>query len=467
MSRETGSGSFGWWPVVRLGFVQASIGAVVVMTTSTLNRVMVVELALPALLPGLLVAFHYLVQVVRPRLGHGADVSGRHAAWMLGGVSVLATGGIGAAIATAWMASAPLAGIALAVLAFALIGIGVGASGTALLALLALRVPDERRAASATIVWLMMIAGFVVTAGVAGQLLDPYTPQRLVGVVAGVSLAAFAITVLATFRLEPSAGSRVAPAEALLATSKPPFRVALASVWADVDARRFTWFVFVSMLAYSAQDLILEPFAGSVFGYTPGASTQLASVQHGGVLIGMLVAAFAGARLRGRRFGSLRGWTVAGCVASAVALAGLVVAGLGGEAASAWPLKGNVFAMGVANGVFSIAAIGSMMRLAGAGEARREGVRMGVWGAAQAVAFGLGGIVGTGASDVAHALVARSGTAYALVFAFESALFLVAAWMAHRLAGAAATRSGSPPAATARAAQRPSPWPTGAQHEPA
>ena len=372
------AGPFGWWSVVRLGFVQASLGAVVVMTTSTLNRVMVVELALPALLPGLLVAFHYLVQVVRPRLGHGADVSGRHTAWMLGGVAVLSVGGLGAAVATAWMATSPVAGISLAVLAFALIGLGVGASGTSLLALLAKRVPDERRAASATIVWLMMIAGFVVTSGVAGQLLDPYTPQRLVAVVAGVSLAAFVVTALATFRIERhgEAGGGVAPETDAPPPAKPAFRAALASVWADRDARRFTWFVFVSMLAYSAQDLILEPFAGTVFGFTPGATTKLSSVQHGGVLLGMLAAAFAGARLRGHRLGSLRGWTVAGCVASAIALAGLVVAGLAGDAAAAWPLRANVFAMGVANGVFSIAAIGSMMRLAGGGQAngeRREG----------------------------------------------------------------------------------------------
>ena len=47
---------FGWAQIARVGLVQAALGAVVVLTTSTLNRVMVVELALPALLPGLLVA---------------------------------------------------------------------------------------------------------------------------------------------------------------------------------------------------------------------------------------------------------------------------------------------------------------------------------------------------------------------------------------------------------------------------
>ena len=76
--RSAGSGAFlGWLGIVRLGLVQAAIGALVVITTSTLNRVQVVELALPALLPGVLVAIHYFVQVLRPRLGYGSDIGGR------------------------------------------------------------------------------------------------------------------------------------------------------------------------------------------------------------------------------------------------------------------------------------------------------------------------------------------------------------------------------------------------------
>ena len=160
--------------------MQASIGAVVVLTTSTLNRIMVVELALPALLPGILVAFHYLIQVMRPRMGHGSDVGGRRTPWIVGGMALLATGGVVAAVAVSIMPAHRDAGIALAFCGFALIGLGVSASGTSLLVLLAKRVQPERRAASATIVWLMMIAGFAVTAGVSGRLLDPYTPARLV-----------------------------------------------------------------------------------------------------------------------------------------------------------------------------------------------------------------------------------------------------------------------------------------------
>jgi BCD family chlorophyll transporter-like MFS transporter len=151
-------------------------------------------------------------------------------------------------------------------------------------------------------------------------------------------------------------------------------------------------------------------------------------VQHAGILVGMLLVALAGsARIFGRAFGSLRFWTISGCIASAIALAGLVAAGLIGPG---WPLAANVIVLGAANGAFSIAAIASMMRLAGEGQARREGTRMGLWGAAQALAFGFGGLLGTALSDLARLVVNEAALAYAIVFGLESMLFIVSARLA-------------------------------------
>jgi BCD family chlorophyll transporter-like MFS transporter len=419
----------GWLGIVRLGLVQTALGAIVVLTTSTMNRVMVVELALPAMLPGALVAIHHAVQLLRPRLGHGSDVGGRRTPWIIGGMALLALGGVGAALATAWMAANLAGGVLLGVLSFVAIGVGAGAAGTSLLVLLAKRVEESRRAAAATIVWTMMIVGFIITAGLAGHFLDPFTPARLVAVAAVTSAAAFVLTLVAVAGVERGASVQTAQAAAAL-----PFRAALAQVWDEPQARQFTIFVFVSMLAFSAQDLILEPFAGTVFGYTPGQSTQLSGVQNGGVLAGMLLVALAASGRR--RIGSLRAWTVGGCVASALALIGLAI----GAGTPDWPLRANVFALGLSNGAFAVAAIGSMMSLAGRGAPGREGVRMGLWGAAQAIAFGVGGFIGTMASDVAHALVGSSATAYAAVFAAEGLLFVYAARLALRVEGTALHR---------------------------
>lgn len=442
---NTHTTSLGWLGIARLGLVQAMLGAVVVLTTSTLNRVMVVELALPALLPGLLVALHYAVQLSRPRMGYGSDVGGRRTPWILGGMVVLALGGFGAAVATTWMAADRSLGIALAALSFMMVGLGVSAGGTSLLVLLAKRVDAPRRASAAALVWVMMIVGFAVTAGVAGRFLDPYSAARLVWVSGAVSLLAVVVAALALWRLEGH-GPSTAPSSSAR-QARPDFMAALREVWREPDARRFTVFVFVSMLAYSTQDLILEPFAGAVFGYTPGASTQLAGLQHGGTLMGMLLAALAGRRVAGARLGSLRMWMVGGCLASALALLGLVVAGVYAAQAPHWPLRANVFLLGVANGAFSIAAIGSMMSLAGStaasGEAR-EGTRMGLWGAAQAIGFAVGGLFGAAASDVARWWIGDQGSAYAAVFFLEAGMFIAAALLAARLAAPALRATGSP-----------------------
>ena len=438
--------NFGWLSIARVGLVQAALGAMVVLTTSTLNRVMVVELALPAMLPGFLVALHYMVQIARPRMGFGSDIGGRRTPWIVGGMAVLAAGGVLASVATAWMGTNRPAGIALAVFAFVVIGLGVSASGTSLLVMLAKRVDKGKRAAAATMVWMMMIFGFAITAGVAGKLLDPYSPERLVGVTAAVCALAFVMALVAVYKLEGPAVQN--PEAEKPAPAKPGFSLALGEVWAEPAARRFTIFVFVSMLAFSAQDLILEPFAGTVFNFTPGQSTQLSGVQHGGVLAGMILVALAGLvgvrwshKPHLRHVGSLRGWTVGGCLASAVALAGLSAAGLAGPG---WPLLATVFCLGVANGAFSIGAISSMMRLAGEGRRAREGVRMGMWGAAQAIAFGLGGFMGTVTSDVARWLIASPGAAYASVFGLEALLFVVSAVLAWRVGKTPAVQTLTP-----------------------
>ena len=195
------------------------------------------------------------------------------------------------------------------------------------------------------------------------------------------------------------------------------------------------------MLAYSAQDLILEPFAGAVFGFTPGETTKLSGIQHGGTLIGMALVPLVGA-IYPRARGNLQIWTIGGCLASAIALLCLAAAAVVGPS---WPLRETVFMLGVTNGAYAVAAIGSMMALVGAGGEKREGVRMGLWGAAQAFAFGIGGFLGTLASDIARYLLTSPALSYSVVFASEAGLFVVAACMAvwvHRASARSVMRHG-------------------------
>ncbi|MEM8787831.1 MAG: BCD family MFS transporter [Pseudomonadota bacterium] len=422
--------------MLRLGLVQMSLGSVVVLTTATMNRVMVVELALPAVVPGLLVALYYATQFLRPRFGHGADQGRRRTPWILGGVATLGLGGTAAALSVWLMAWNAALGIAAAVPAFLLIGLGIGAAGTNLLALLAATVAPDRRAAAGSAVWMMMIAGLAVTGISVGQLLDPYTPQRLVLIAAAVALVAVALSGLALIGIEAHATQR---ANQRAAPERPrstaSFRTALAEVWADRRARIFALFVFAAMFAYNAQDLILEPFAGHVFAMTPGESTALGGQMHAGALTGMLAVLVSSTALRRFVTVSTRVWIVGGCAASGACLVAL---GLGAQTAPAWPLTLNVALLGFFNGAFAVAAIGAMMSLAAEGgpdgDGGQEGLRMGVFGAAQAIAFGLGSLSGTIAVDLARRVFASDATAYGSVFAAEGVLFLISALMALRIA---------------------------------
>ena len=423
------------WPqIARLGLVQASLGSIVVLTTSLLNRVMVVELALPAILPGALVAIHYFIQLIRPRMGFGSDQTRRASPWIRGGILVLASGGVLAAASTILLSNSIVLGITLATVAFLMIGIGVSSSGTALLVLLAKRVEPKKKAAAATCVWLMMIFGFAFTASVSGKFLTPFSFERLLMISSIVSVIAVIVTFLAIWGMESpitknqQLATNVDEAESE-SPSKASFREAFAEVWKESRVRSFTWFVFISMLAYSSQDLILEPFAAVAFGFSPAETTTLSGLQNGGVLVGMLVLAFVTSKAKSQTLTTLSNWTIGGCLASALAMLGLV---LSGPIANVMFFKATVFLLGIFNGAFSIAAIGSMMQFASVGSARREGVRMGIWGASQAMAFGLGGIIGTGLSDIARIILGDPASAYAFVFFLEGVLFVVAAYLSYQ-----------------------------------
>ena len=410
-----------WLSIVRLGLVQMCLGAVVVLMTSTLNRLMVVELSLAATLRGALVAIHYLVQISRPKWGFLSDIQGNRTKWIILGMIILAVGANLAALCIPLYSFNATAATILSFFAYTIIGLGVGASGTSLLALLATHTIQHRRAAAATITWLMMIFGIAVTATVVGKLLDPYSVERLIKIVFGLTLVTVAITFISTLNIERGLSSINKNIN-----KSQSFLTGLKVIWANSQTKRFSVFVFLSMTAYFMQELILEPYAGIVFSFTPGQSTSLSGMQNGGVFLGMLAVGIA---CTGFKFGALKNWVWAGCMGSCISL---VLIALAGQSPEIVPLAPLVFGLGIFNGMFAVAAIGSMMSLASQNNDRREGTRMGLWGAAQAIAAGFGGLLGTILVDLLRLANFSHSDAYGTVFFFEAALFALAASIATR-----------------------------------
>jgi len=399
-----------WAAIARLCLANAAIGALAALPINLFNRLMTVELSWPALLPGLLVALHYGVQLTRPVWGHRSDARGGRTPFILGGIAVVG----GGLILTAWTiahVAAPGLALSLWIVAYCAIGLGIGAAGTSFLALLATAASDARKGAAATVAWLALIAGAIAASVGAGIALEPYAPEKLVPVVAAIAALALLSAVLATWRVESRIGAVPAPSEARLG---PALRAALA----DPAARAFTGFVFLSILAFYLGELVLEPFAGHVHGLPPEDSTKLSGGKDGASLLGMV----AVGALSSLGIGSLRLWAVTGCLVSAAGLIGL---GMGSA------LVPFTLVLGFGNGLFVVGAIGSMMRLAAA-QRGAAGTRMGVFGAAQAIAAGVAGLVATGMLDLAR-LALPTQTAYGAVFGLEAILFLAAASVAVRL----------------------------------
>lgn len=400
----------GWGTLARLCLVNAAIGGLSALPVNLFNRLMTVELALPALLPGLLVALHYGVQLSRPVFGHRSDAKGGRTPFIIGGIALVGLGVLGAAWGVALADTSISLALTVWALSYIAIGLGIGASGTSFLALLA-QVSGERKGAAATLAWLLLIAGAIAASIGTGIALEPYSPDRLIAVVGVVVLACIALSALATLGVERKI------------TSPPPaedvkLRAALQTTWADPVARQFTGFVFLSILAFYLSELVLEPFAGHVHNLSPEDSTKLSGGKDGASLLGMLGAGI----LSQLRIGSLRFWAVTGCVISAL---GLLALGM------TLPIVPATVVLGLGNGLFVVGAIGSMMQLAAAHE-RATGTRMGVFGAAQAIAAGIAGLVATGTLDVARTVL-PDAAAYGTVFTLEAALFLAAAFMAARV----------------------------------
>ena len=420
-----------WFQIFRLGIVQLGIGGMVVITTSTLNRVMVVELLLPAAVPGLLVMAHYLVQMLRPRMGHGVDKGRKATPWIMGGLLILATGSIVSSFSIIPMFENRLGGLLIATVGFLLIGIGVSAAGTSLLTFLAKNVDEEKRAASAGVLWIMMIAGFAITAMITGSLLDPFTPARLFIVCSSVTFCLLSLALVAIWGLENRLVQKTTKASTQKKIVAGGFLGAISAIWEEKETRLFTLFVFASMFAFSMQDLILEPFAGSVFDLTPGETTKLSGMQHAGVFVGMIfVSIICSGRFSAKKIGSLNLWITTGCMLSCLAL--LIISILPSGATTVH-LQSIVIFLGVSNGIFSIAAIGLMMQLAKEGGKRKEGIRMGLWGASQAIAFALGSLMGTVFSDLFGFLFQSAREGYATVFLLESAIFGLAVFISLKL----------------------------------
>ena len=427
-----------WFSILRLGLVQLCIGSSVVIPLSTLNRLMKVELALPATIAGFLIALHYAVQLTRVNWGYLSDKTQNRSQWIIFGMLILGIGGVLASVSIPLIESNFAYGIMLALFSYTLIGFGVGAAGTPLLALLASYSSKSQKGFAASITFLMMILGLAITGITAGIILDPYSHQKLMKITASLAIITNILSYLSLKNLEKSLLNN---ADARIPNSiryDVPFLTGIKKIWMEREARLFTIFIFISMGAFSMQDPILEPFAGEVFGFAVGESTKLDGFHKVGTLIGIILIILCLSKFRigfgsfsifkNERLGSEKLWLITGCLFSALSL--FIISLLGLTYRDPGILNSVVFFFGISNGVFTAGILGTMLHLASRGSGdNNTGTRMGIWGAAQAYATMIAVFFSTVLVDILGLMMNSLPSIYGIVFLTAASFFVAAAFL--------------------------------------
>ena len=427
-----------WFSIFRLGLVQLCIGSSVVIPLSTLNRLMKVELALPATIAGFLIALHYAVQLTRVNWGHLSDKSQNRSQWIVLGMLILGIGGILASASIPLIENRFSYGIILALLSYSLIGFGVGAAGTPLLALLATYSSKSQKGFAASITFLMMILGLAITGITVGTILDPYSHQKLLKITSSLAIITIIISFLSLRNLERSLQNSSHALTPNTINSDVPILEGIKKVWMEREARLFTIFIFISMGAFSMQDPILEPFAGEVFGFTVGESTKLDGFHKIGTLIGIISIVLCLSKfkigfgslsiVKNERLGSEKLWLITGCLFSALSL--FIISLLALTFAESSALNSVVFFFGISNGIFTAGVLGTMLHLASRGSSdNKEGTRMGIWGATQAYATMIAVFFSTVLVDILGLIMTSIPSVYGIVFLTAACFFIASAYL--------------------------------------
>jgi len=412
--------------LLRLSLFQITVGMALVLLMGTLNRVMIVELSVPAALVAGMLALPVLFAPLRALIGFKSDTHRSALGWrrvpyiwkgtmyQFGGFaimpfSLLYLSGFGEAVdAPRWI------GFASAALAFLLVGAGLHMVQTVGLALATDLVREEDQPKVVGLMYVMLLLGMLVSAVIYGALLADYSPGRLVQVIQGSAVVTVALNLAAMWKQEARDRTRAqAPARALR----------FADAWRGVvhmpGTLRILTIIGFGTFGFGMADVLLEPYGGQVLSLSVGETTRLTALLAFGTLIGFGIASrtlsAGGDALRMASLGALIGVPgFAAIIASSHAIgAPLFLAG--------------TFATGLGAGLFGHGTLTAVIRAA---PKDQIGLSLGLWGAVQATCAGMGVALAGLVRDVLLASPVgaglRAAAPYNIVFMIEMA-FLVAA----------------------------------------
>jgi BCD family chlorophyll transporter-like MFS transporter len=409
----------------RLSLFQVSVGMAMVLLTGTLNRVMIVELGVPASVVAFMVALPIVFAPARALIGHKSDTHRSFLGWrrvpyiwigtmlQFGGFAImpfalLVLTGQGAA-------ATPYAGEIGAALAFLLVGAGLHTTQTAGLALACDLAPKETRPSVVALLYVMLLVGMLFSAFVFSALLADFSHVKLIQVVQGAAVITVALNVIALWKQEGRNPARTDPGR-----ERPSFGEAWAVFSSSARAKRLLVAVALGTAAFAMQDVLLEPYGGQVLNLDVSATTMLTALLAGGTIVGLtfasrgLVHGMDPCRLAA--FGALAGLPAFAFVIISAPLDSVFIFRVG------------TCLIGFGGGLFAVGMLTAAMDLA---RQTDSGIALGVWGAVQATAMGLAVGAGGAIRDIVQSLADRGvlgdafadrNAAYGVVYHIEIAL---------------------------------------------
>lgn len=402
--------------LLRLSLFQISIGMAMALLAGTLNRIMIVELAVPAWLVAMMLALPLLFAPFRALLGHHSDHHRSILGWrrvpfiwfgtmmQFGGLAIMPF----ALLVLSGTGRGPVIyGQIGAAIAFLLIGAGLHTTQTAGLALATDLAPKETRPRVVALMYVMLLVGMVGASVAFGFLLSRYSHLRLIQVIQGAAFLTFVLNVIALWKQEardPTRGRRTDPV--------PQFVGEWRRFAAPASTRRLLWAIALGTAAFSMQDVLLEPYGGQVLKMPVGATSLLTALWALGALL-----AFATSARHLRRGADPLRLAALGVLVGILAFVAVVFADPLG---SPMLFRAGAAAIGFGGGLFSVGTLLAAMAL----ERSDNGLALGAWGAVQATAAGIALASGGALCNLVGALAIRGDLGPALVSPATGYLFV-------------------------------------------
>jgi BCD family chlorophyll transporter-like MFS transporter len=405
---------------IQLGMLHMAVAMTLVPINSTLNRVMIKELAISATLVALLASLPYLFSPIQVAIGSFAD---RHPIWGLrrtpyifAGLLLCVLGVILAPFAAFLMVENFWAGLALGVLAFGAWGMGYNLSSVSYLSLASELSGEKGRSKTIAVMFFMMISSIIFTAIGLGRLVDPYTPQALINAFWIVGLVALFLGILGLVRLEERS-----PLPSPHTQENYTWNTLAQFIIGNRQARLFFIYLTILLAAILGQDILLEPYGAEAFGLSVRDTTRITSLWGGCVLLALAAAGALEGRIPKRTIAMSGGW---------VALAGFVSITLSGLLHSQAVFYTGVVLLGLGTGLATVSNLSLMLDMTTAGSV---GLYIGAWGMANALSRLIGSVLGGALRDTIARLVENPVTGYLVVFGVEALLLLASLWMLARI----------------------------------